>query len=117
MTNLQIEFSLAALVLLIIIFFSLRRNSISIRISLTWLLLPLVFILIAIFPEPINELAHWLGFETLSNFIFVVIIAVLLILCFFLTVTISKQSSTITTLIQEISILKERFSHNDKTKK
>ena len=116
MTNIQIEVSIAALILLILIFLSLRRNSMSIKSSIAWLLLPLVFIIIAIFPEPLEQFAHLLGFETLSNFIFVITIALLLIICFFLTATISRQGNQITKLIQEISILKHGKSKNDKTK-
>lgn len=117
MINIQIEVSIAAFILLIFIIMSLRKNSMSIKISVAWLLLPLVFIIIAIFPEPINSLAHLLGFETLSNFIFVVIIALLLILCFFLTSTVSRQGSQITKLIQEISILKQKQDNHEKPKK
>lgn len=117
MTSIQIEVSIAALILLILIFFSLRRNSMSIKSSIAWLLLPLTFIIIAIFPEPLEQLAHTLGFETLSNFIFLIIIALLLIICFFLTATISRQGNQITKLIQEISILKHNKSKNDKSKK
>lgn len=108
MTNIQIEISIAALILLIFIILSLRKNSMSIKSSLAWLILPIVFILIAIFPEPLTALSHWLGFETLSNFIFLIIIALLIVICFFLTTTISKQQTQITKLIQEISILKNK---------
>ena len=117
MTNIQIEVLIAAFILLILIFLSLRKNTMSIKNSITWLLLPLVFIVIAIFPEPLNDFAHWLGFETLANFIFVIIIALLLLLCFFLTITVSRQGLQITKLIQEISILKHHDQKNDKTKK
>lgn len=117
MTSIQIEVSIAALVLLFLILFSLRRNSMSIKGSITWLLLPLLFIVVAIFPDPLEQFAHILGFETLSNFIFVIIIALLLIICFFLTATISRQGNQITKLIQELSILKHGESKNDKSKK
>ena len=117
MTNIQIEVSIAALVLLFLILFSLRKNSMSIKNSITWLLLPLLFIVVAIFPDPLEQFAHILGFETLSNFIFVIIIALLLIICFFLTATISRQGNQITKLIQELSILKHGESKNDKSKK
>ncbi|MBR2753958.1 DUF2304 domain-containing protein [Candidatus Saccharibacteria bacterium] len=106
MTNLQIEMSIATILLLIIIASSLKRNTISIKSSIAWLLLPIVFLIIAIFPSPLESLANWLGFETLSNFIFVIIIALLLILNFSLTITTSKQQNQITKLIQEVSILK-----------
>lgn len=116
MTNLQIEMSAAALVLLIIIVLALKKNSMSIKNSIAWLLLPIVFIIIAIFPEPLTKLANILGFEATSNFIFVVVIGLLLILCFSLTITVSRQQSQITKLIQEFSILKEK-KDGRKTKK
>ena len=117
MTSIQIEVSIAALILLILIFFSLRKNSMSIKNSIAWLLLPLIFIIIAIFPKPLEDFAKWLGFETLSNFIFVIIIGLLLIICFFTTLSNSRQQEQMTKLIQEISILKHAKSKNDKSKK
>ena len=108
MTNIQIEISIATLILLILIFFSLRKNTMSIKNSIAWLLLPLVFIIIAIFPKPLETFANWLGFETLANFIFVVIIALLLIICFFITLSNSRQQEQITKLNQELSILKAK---------
>ena len=107
MNNLQIEMSIAAFILLMIIIFCLKKNSMSVKNSVAWLLLPVVFIIIALFPEPFENLANALGFETFSNFIFVVIIALLIILCFSLTITISHQQSQIIKLIQELSILKK----------
>ena len=117
MAAVQIEMSIAALLLFIIIFISLVKNSMSIRNSIAWLLLPIVFLFIAIFPEPLGSLANWLGFETLANFIFLIAIALLIILCFFLTITISRQQIQITKLIQEISIIKyeiKKQKHHDK---
>jgi len=106
MTNIQIEMSIAAILLLTLIIVSLKKSRISIKSSIAWLLLPIVFLSIAIFPEPLTTLSSILGFETLSNFIFLIAIALLIILSFFLTITISHQQNQITKLIQEISILK-----------
>ncbi len=108
MTNLQIEITVAALILLLLITICLKKNSLSIRNSVSWLLLPVVLIIIAIFPDPLTSFAHWLGFETLANFIFLVIIALLILICFFLSISNSKQQNQITKLNQEISILKQK---------
>lgn len=108
MTNIQTELSLATILLLIIIVVSLKRNTISIKSSIAWLILPIVFLFIAIFPEPLAAISVWLGFETFSNFIFLVVIALLIILCFFLTITASRQQEQITKLTQELSILKHK---------
>ena len=108
MTSIQIEMAIAAFFLFIIIMLCLKRNSMSIKNSITWLILPIIFVIIAIFPEPLTEFAHWLGFETLANFIFLITIALLIVLCFFLTLAVSKQQQRITKLIQELSILKKK---------
>ena len=111
MTNIQIEMTIATIILFILIIFSVRKNSMSVKSSIAWLLLPIVFLLIAIFPESIAKVSDFLGFETLANFI---AIALLIILTFFHTITISKQQTEITKLIQEIAILKK--GKNEKQK-
>lgn len=116
MTSLQIEMTIAAIVLFILIFILLKRNSMSIKSSVAWLLLPIVFLIIAIFPNPLSDFANWLGFETFSNFLFVIIIALLILICFFLTINLSKQQIIITKLIQELSILKSKDNTNGKRK-
>lgn len=108
MTKIQIEMSVAAVILLLIIILSLKRNTISVKSSIAWMLLPIVFLLIAIFPAPLDSLSRWLGFENFSNFIFLIVIALLIILCFFLTITTSRQQNQINKLIQEISLLKHK---------
>ncbi len=117
MTNIQIEMSIAALILFFIIIVCLKRNSLSIKNSIAWLLLPIVFLIIAIIPEPLEAFAKWLGFEALSNFIFLVAIALLIIVCFSLTLTTSKQQTEITKLIQEVSILKHGKKDDKKESK
>ncbi len=114
MTNIQIEMSIAAIILFLIIITFLKKNTISVKSSIAWLLLPIIFLIVAIFPEPLAALSSWLGFETFSNFIFLIIIASLIILCFFLTITISHQQNQITKLIQEASILKHKEQNHGK---
>lgn len=110
MTKLQIELLIAAVVFLVVIVASIIRSKMSVKNSIMWLLLPVVFIIFAIFPDAIFEFAKWLGFETLSNFIFLSTIGLLILICFFLTLSNSKQQDQITKLNQEIAILK----HNKK---
>ncbi len=105
---LKIEMAIGAILLFIIILIGLKKNSLSVKYSIPWILLPVVFLLLIIFSEPLNNFAHFLGFETLSNLLFVAIIGLLLILIFSLTVIVSKQQKQIKTLIQEVSLLKHK---------
>ncbi len=100
---------IAAVALLILVVVLLKRNYVSIKSAVVWLLLPIAFMLMAIFVDPLTTLVKWLGFGMLSNFIFVVIIGLLLLLCFFFTIVISKQQKQITELIQELSIIKQKL--------
>lgn len=113
MTNIQIEMAIAALLLFILIIICLAKNRLSIKHSIAWLILPIIFLLIAIFPDPISTLSSWLGFETPSNFIFLITIALLILICFFLTISLSREREQIAKLIQEISILKKEI-HDQK---
>lgn len=113
MSKLQIVMIIASIFFLLAILFSLRKNSMSIKNSIAWLLLPIVFLFIAIFPTPIEKLSHLLGFEISSNFIFLIIIGLLVIICFYLTVIISQLQTKITKLIQEIALLKK--ANHDRT--
>lgn len=115
LNSLQIEMLISALAIFILISFFLSRNRMSVKNSIMWLLVPVVFALVAIFLDPIAEFSAFLGFEVLSNFIFVIIIGSLLLICFFLTINLSKQQDQITKLIQEVSILKKN-KKNDKKK-
>lgn len=115
MTHLQIGMLIAAILLFIFIAIMLKKNSMVVKYSIMWLALPVIFILMVIFLNPLNDFAHWLGFEVLSNFVFFVILGCLLVLCFLLTIILSKQKRQIIRLIQEVSLLKKE--QNDKKKK
>lgn len=116
MTSLQLEMSLAAVFSFILILIFLKKNSLSVKNSIAWLLLPLVCLIIAIFPDPLAKFSNWLGFEAPSNFFFVILIGVLFLICFFLTISISHQQAKINKLIQEVSIIKQKDEKDGKKK-
>lgn len=112
--TLKIEMCIAAIILLIIIIACLKRNHMSVKYSMAWLLIPVVFLLMAIFADPLARFAKWIGFELLSNFIFFIVLALVLILCLVLTIIVTKQKNQIVNLTQEISILKKNINHGKK---
>ena len=114
MGPLKIGMLITALFLFVFIFWMLKRNSLSVKYSVMWLMLPVVFILMVIFSEPLNILANTLGFQLLSNFVFFIILGCLLVLCFLLTIIVSGLKNKINKLVQEVSILKKEM--NDKKK-
>jgi len=84
------------------------RRRLLLKYSLLWLTLSLVLCLCAIFPTPIFMLARFLGFETASNFIFVLAIFFLLAILLSLSIIASKQTERINTLMQELALMKKK---------
>lgn len=114
MSKLQIELLVAAVISLFVILFFLKKNRINVKYTVMWLLLPIIFILMLIFPNGIDGLSKFLGFELASNFVFFITLAVVILFCFGLTIIVSKQKKQITKLIQEIAILRREFDEKQK---
>ena len=103
----QVFIVVLCLVLLVFIVYLVQRKRLRLKYSLLWLALSLIAGLCALFPGPLFALAQLLGFETASNFIFVIGFFFLLAFCLSLSVIASRQTENIKTLIQELAILKQ----------
>ena len=75
--------------------------------SLLWMFLAIVITLCALFPAPIDWLANAIGVALPSNFIFIIGIICLLIVCLSLSIIASKQTAYSKTLIQEVALLRK----------
>ena len=73
-----------------------------------------MILLTAIIPSFMQLIANFLGFETMSNMIFCILIAVLIFICLSLTIIVSGQKEKTRLLIQEVSILKEKINSLEK---
>lgn len=91
-----------------------KRGRMPIKYSLLWYFSSLIVFVLAVFPFIIEWVASLFGFTTLSNLITAIMIGILLFLTMSLTIITAGQKRKITLLIQEISMLKEKVSKNDK---
>lgn len=89
------------------------KKKLLLKYSLLWMLLALIMMICALFPEPIFVLSKALGVELASNFIFIVAIVCLLAICLSLSIVVSKQTAYTKTLIQEIAIINDRLTRKD----
>ena len=105
---LKIEVIALAVLFLIMVVRNVNLKKMKLKYSFSWLVVALLLVISAFFPGLIIDLAHILGFETASNLIFFLGIIWLVIMCFQLTTTISKQEDKIKKLIQIISIDKKK---------
>ncbi len=104
---LKIEMILISLITLALIISKLKNKNMSIKYSILWLLLPILFLLMALFSNTMIQIANMLGFELLSNMIFFITVGILFIICFSLTIIVSNLNKKIVQLSQEIALLKK----------
>ena len=89
-----------------IIFILLKKEKIPVKYSLVWLLSSLIFLIVSLFPYSLSDITKFIGFQTTSNLVIGIILALLLIITMVLTTIVSAQNKKITLLIQEVSLLK-----------
>lgn len=103
-----------SLVIIIALLYLLRKNKVNIKYSLIWLLLFMLIILVSVIPFLLESLTSLLGFQTPSNMIISLLLAVLVVINISLTVIVSSHDKKIRLLVQEISLLKEKLNGKKK---
>ena len=114
--NMSIKLFLFLLILLqlILIIHTLKSRKMSMRYGSFWIFILILMSIAVIFPNIFINLSNFFGFEAASNMIFLIGFFFLFYIIFILTMSLSKQHSTIKNLTQEISILKERVNKYEK---
>lgn len=110
---LRIELIIFALVSMIFIFWAVKKDKLLLKYALVWLICGFLMILAIIIPNLIENLSKMMGFEASSNMIFLGGFAILFCITFSLTIIISRQSSKIRLLIQEVSLLKGKVVNKE----
>lgn len=89
----------------ILVFFGIasriRHKKILMQDAIYWVVLSFLLVLAALFPGVIIALADWLGFMSPSNFVFLVIVALLLIKIFSTSAQVSMLRHKVEELTQE----------------
>ena len=79
----------------------IKKASVRIDDSIFWIVFSFTLLIIAIFPNIPSFLARLFGFQATSNFVFLVVITILLMREFTNTLKISKLNSRLDELIEE----------------
>lgn len=101
-----------AIICVLFFFYTLwqvKKGRLMLKYSLVWLLLAVVLCICALFPVPIELLAEALGFETLSNFVFVIGFFFVLLIALSHARAISQKNAQVTRLTQQIALLEKRL--------
>ena len=112
--RLRIFLIISALIFIIGIANSIKKNDVNIKYSLIWLFSGVLIIIVTIIPNLLEILSNFLGFELVSNMIFLLAILVSLVLSYSFTVILSRHAKRIRLLTQEISILKAEIEEKNK---
>lgn len=101
---LRLELLLFSVFFLIFVVRSINKKKLWLQHSLIWVFISFALIAISIFPQIIIWGSNFVQIETPSNFVYLLGIITLLIITFLHSIIISKQSNTIKSLVQIISI-------------
>lgn len=106
---LQVFLVSVSFVLLIYVFFLVKKGKLQLRYALLWITLAFVILLCSLFPKGLFAVTHVFGFETPANFIFVVGFFFLLLIVLSLGVVASKQADSIKVLTQRLALLEHEL--------
>ncbi len=107
--------SVALAVLFLALVVSLvRRNRISLKYSLLWLLCGTLLGVLAVFPQLLDRFAGWLGIYSPVNALFAVLLLFGGMMMLALTAIISREKREIVRLTQEAALLEKRVRELEK---
>lgn len=109
---LRIFLFVSAIVVLIFVFRKIKKSEFEIADSIFWLLFVGVLALFALFPQIAYVLSSLFGFVAPSNFIFLAVIAILLIRVFTLNAKLAHLRAKVNSLIQEIALRENEEQDN-----
>lgn len=110
----NIYFVILALVILVYMIQSIRKNSLSVKTSFWWIIGSILILVLAIWPKSIDWFAVMLGIDYPPALFLTLCVVFLFIVDFKYSKKIQEQQDKITDLAQELSIVKEKVNEKNK---
>lgn len=104
MDKLQLIFLVISILTFVFIILKIRKTGLNIEDAIVWIIWAIFLLVLSLFPKLPVMVSHLLGFQAMSNFLFVVFIFFLYIMMFTQAIQISKLKDKNKELIQKISI-------------
>lgn len=82
----------------------IRYSKMQIEYTLFWIVLSIIMILMAVFPQIVYWVTITMGMVSAANVVYLFIIGILLVKVFMMTIEISNLESKVQALIQEVGI-------------
>lgn len=112
---LRISLIVASVLTMFGIMHKIRRSKVRIEDSIYWVLFSMILIVFSVFPQVAYWLSDLVGTYSPSNFIFTLVIFLLLVKIFSMTVRISQLETKLQELVQKIALdeAKQKEVHED----
>lgn len=94
----------------------IRKSRVRIEDTMFWIIMCVALVVISVFPQIPFWFARLVRVESPANFVFLVMIAILLVNQFYMTLKISRLQIKITELVQRIAIDSSQTEQNKKDK-
>ena len=106
--SLRILLLVCAVLVFVFVLRKLKKSQMQVLDSLFWLLFSVSFVILGVFPQVAMWLSSLFGFMSASNFVFLYVIAVLVVrdLCNFLRL--SRQEERLNSLVQAVALSREK---------
>lgn len=110
MMTLKFRLIMAAILLIgfVIIINMVRKKSLDLRYALIWLALIAMILVIVIVPGLLGVITHFLGIYDAMNMVFFMGFVFLILVTFFLTAALSRNSNRIKALTQQVALLEKQ---------
>lgn len=102
--TLRVLLIVSAVLVCAFVFFKLKRAQMQVLDSLFWLLFSSSFVLLGVFPQIANCISELLGFLSPSNFVFLYVVAVLVVRDFRNSLHIAKLEERLNALVQAVAL-------------
>lgn len=102
--QLQIMLIVVSVLAILYVVHKIRHSKMNISDSIFWIVFAVLMILIAIFPAIVFFFANLLDIQSPNNFLFLLIIAVLLLKIFLMSLKVSQLQDKLSELVQKTAI-------------
>ena len=111
-TIIRVCLIIGSLVTAIYVLMRVRRAKVQIEDTIFWLLFSVVLLILAIFPGIAYWAANLLGFMSPINFVYIVIIFLLLVKQFFMSIRLSQLDSKVRILTEQVALDREKVERD-----
>lgn len=94
----------------------IRKSKMKIESSISWIFFAVVIFLLSVFPDIIMFASDWIGIQSPTNLVYLIMIFIAISTTFSLSIKLSMQEHKINILTEEVAILRKQIEEGDMSK-